>query len=71
MEFGDDAGGFTMWAPAGYKPGVAVTWPYDKGRAAPGNGNMVALVVDTRAQVDALKARPGTARHGARSRRHR
>ena len=57
MEFGDDLGGFTMWGVAWDKPGLAVTRPYDKGRATPGNGNMVALTVETRAKVDELHAK--------------
>ncbi|MGL4541547.1 MAG: VOC family protein [Polymorphobacter sp.] len=54
MEFGDDLGGFTMWATSWDQPGIALTHPYDKGTATAGNGNMVALTVDTRAKVDAL-----------------
>lgn len=54
MEFGDDLGGFTMWGTTYDQPSLAVTHPYDKGTATPGNGNMVALMVDQRAKVDAL-----------------
>lgn len=54
MEFGDELGGFTMWGTSFDAPGIAVTYPYDKQRAVAGNGNMVALTVDTRAKVDAL-----------------
>lgn len=57
MEFGDDLGGFTMWGVAWDKPGLAVTRPYDKEQARPGNGTMVALTVDTRDKVDALHAK--------------
>lgn len=57
MEFGDELGGFTMWGAAWDKPAIAVTRPYDKGQATPGNGNMLALILETRAQVDALHAK--------------
>lgn len=57
MEFSDDLGGFTMWGAGRGKPGLAVTRPYDRGRAVPGNGSMVALTVDTRAKVDAIHAK--------------
>lgn len=54
MEFGDELGGFTMWGVSWDKPALAVTGPYDKQPATVGNGSMVALVLDTRAKVDAL-----------------
>ena len=57
MEFPDDWGGFTMWGTAWGKPAVAVTTPYNKEAATPGNGNMTALVFDTRAKVDAFYAK--------------
>ncbi len=57
MEFGDDLGGFTMWGTSWDKPGLAVTAPYDKNPATVGNGNMIALTVDTRDKVDALHAK--------------
>lgn len=57
MEFGDDLGGFTMWGTSWDKPGLAVTNPYDKNAATVGNGNMIALTVDTRDKVDALHAK--------------
>ncbi len=57
MEFGDDLGGFTMWGVSWDKPGLAVTRPYNRERATPGNGTMVALTVDTRARVDELHAK--------------
>lgn len=57
MEFGDELGGFTMWGNDWSKPALAVTHPYDKGTATPGNGNMVALVLDARAKVDGLYAK--------------
>lgn len=57
MEFGEELGGFTLWGVSLDKPGIAVTRPYNKEAAAPGNGNMAALVVDTRAKVDQLYAK--------------
>jgi catechol 2,3-dioxygenase-like lactoylglutathione lyase family enzyme len=56
MEFPDDWGGFTMWGTDFGKPALAVTTPYNKLAAVPGNGNMAALVFDRRAKVDALHA---------------
>lgn len=56
MEFGEDLGGFTMWGTAFDQPGIALTAPYNKQPAVAGNGNMVALTLDTRAKVDALYA---------------
>jgi catechol 2,3-dioxygenase-like lactoylglutathione lyase family enzyme len=49
--------GFTLWGTAMNRPGVAVTPPHDGQPARPGNGNMVALIVDSRARVDALHAK--------------
>ncbi len=57
MEFGDDLGGFTMWATSWDQPGITVTRPYDGNSATPGNGNMIALVFDERAKVDAFHAK--------------
>ena len=54
MEFGDEAGGFTMWGTGFDKPGVAVTNPYNKQPAVAGNGNMTAIVMNSRAKVDAF-----------------
>lgn len=49
--------GFTMWGTAMNRPGVVVTPPYDGEAAQPGNGNMVALAVDSRDKVDMVYAR--------------
>jgi catechol 2,3-dioxygenase-like lactoylglutathione lyase family enzyme len=57
MEFGDDLGGFTMWGTGFDKPGIAVTNPYNKQPAVAGNGNMAAIVVDSRDKVDAIHAK--------------
>lgn len=54
MEFGDEAGGFTMWGSGFDKPGIAVTNPYNKQPAVAGNGNMTAVPFVKRAQVDSF-----------------
>lgn len=48
--------GFTMYGASWGQPAICVTPPYDGGRASAGNGNMLAIVVDSRAKVDALHA---------------
>ena len=57
MEFGDEFGGFTMWGTAWGQPAIAVTNPYDKQAATAGNGNMTAIVLDSREKVDAFYAK--------------
>ena len=57
MEFPDEMGGFTLWGTGWGSPGIALTRPYDKQPAVAGNGNMVALVMDSRNKVDALHAK--------------
>jgi catechol 2,3-dioxygenase-like lactoylglutathione lyase family enzyme len=54
MEFGDEAGGFTMWGSGFDKPGLAVTNPYNKQPAVAGNGNMTAIAMNSRANVDSF-----------------
>lgn len=54
MKFGED---FTMYGMAMGQPGIALTKPYNGETATPGNGQMVALVMKERAQVDALHAK--------------
>lgn len=49
--------GFTLYGTGWGQPGVAVTRPYDGRPAHRGNGNMVSLVMDSRAKVDRLHAR--------------
>ena len=51
MEFGDS---FTMYGTGMGKPGLAVCKPYDGNSATVGNGNMAAIVCDSRARVDAF-----------------
>lgn len=52
--FMEQDGYFVAWAPAPNAPSVAVTRPFDKQPATVGNGVMVALFRETRAEVDAL-----------------
>lgn len=54
MDFGDD---FTMYGVDFGAPGIAVVKPYNGEAASAGNGNMAAIVVKDRAQVDALHAK--------------
>ena len=57
MEFPDEFGGFTMWGTSWGQPAIAVTTPYNKETARAGNGNMVAIVLDSRDKVDAFYAK--------------
>jgi catechol 2,3-dioxygenase-like lactoylglutathione lyase family enzyme len=52
----EDQRGFTMYGVAMNRPAVVVTRPYDGREAHPGNGNMVALVMDSQGKVDAFHA---------------
>lgn len=54
MEFGDN---FTLYGAGWQQAGVAVCKPYDGAAATAGNGNMAALVLDSRDKVDALYAK--------------
>jgi catechol 2,3-dioxygenase-like lactoylglutathione lyase family enzyme len=49
--------GLTMYGHGWAQPAVAVTPPYDGGRASAGNGNMISLVMDSRARVDAFHSK--------------
>ena len=49
--------GFTLFGMAWGTPCVAVTRPYNGEAATAGNGNMVALAMDTRSKVDMLHAK--------------
>jgi predicted lactoylglutathione lyase len=51
MEFGDN---FTMYGTGMGRPGLAVCKPYSGNNATAGNGNMAAIVCDSRAKVDAF-----------------
>ena len=50
-------GGFTLYGTGFGRPGLAVTPPYNGETATAGNGNMVALVMDSRDKVDAFHAK--------------
>jgi len=52
-----DFGSFIVWGVSRDKPALALTRPYDGKSATVGNGVMVALVMDSREQVDAMHAR--------------
>ena len=49
--------GFTLYGTSFGRPGVAVTRPYDQQPATVGNGNMIALAMDSREKVDAFYAK--------------
>jgi catechol 2,3-dioxygenase-like lactoylglutathione lyase family enzyme len=49
--------GFTMYGTGRGQPGICITKPHNGQAAVPGNGNMVALVLKERRQVDALYAK--------------
>ncbi|WP_404709902.1 VOC family protein [Sphingomonas sp. MMS24-J13] len=51
-----DFGKSVVWGVGQDKPGFGVTLPYDQQEATPGNGTMIGLVQDRRANVDALYA---------------
>ena len=57
IEFGDEFGGFTMWSTSWGQPAIALTTPYNKEAATAGNGNMTAIVLDSRDKVDAFHAK--------------
>lgn len=44
------------WGPTDGNPGFGVTVPFDGKPATPGNGQMIALIADDRAQVDRIHA---------------
>jgi predicted lactoylglutathione lyase len=46
--------GSIVWGTTMSAPGLSLTKPYDKKAATVGNGVMVALVVDSKAKVDAV-----------------
>ena len=54
MEFDN---GFTMYGTDFGVPGICITPPHDGREATVGNGAMAAIVMDSRAKVDALHAR--------------
>ena len=52
-----EADTFIAWAVTPDQPSLAISKPFNGDRATVGNGVMVALVVETPAQVDALYAK--------------
>jgi catechol 2,3-dioxygenase-like lactoylglutathione lyase family enzyme len=48
--------GFTLYGTGWGQPGVAITPAYNGAPAFPGNGNMIAIVMDSRDKVDAFHA---------------
>ena len=54
MEFGEN---FTLYGTGWGQAGIAICKPYNGAPASPGNGNMVAIALDSREKVDALHAR--------------
>ena len=57
MQMGPDDGGFTLYGVDWGQPALALTRPFDGQPQHPGNGNMIALVVNARDKVDALHAK--------------
>lgn len=57
MQFPDEDGGFTMWGTSMAAPAIVITRPYDKQSPECGNGNMIAIVMDDQAKVDAFHAK--------------
>lgn len=55
MEFQQN--GFTLYGTGWGKPGIAITNPYNGQAATPGNGNMVAIAMDSREKVDVFHAK--------------
>jgi catechol 2,3-dioxygenase-like lactoylglutathione lyase family enzyme len=49
--------GATAWGASWTTPMLGITPPYDGAAATPGNGTMIALVLDERAKVDTLHAK--------------
>ncbi|MEO6582530.1 MAG: VOC family protein [Sphingomicrobium sp.] len=54
MEFGDN---FTMYGTGMGQPALAVAKPHDGNVATAGNGNMAAIVLDSRDKIDTLYAK--------------
>ena len=57
MELGEEQGGFTFYGVDIKRPGIAITRPYNREPAVPGNGNMAAIAVESRDKVDELYAK--------------
>lgn len=50
-------GYFVAWAPSPEAPGIAATVPFDGKPASPGNGTMVAIILDSPEKVNAFHAK--------------
>lgn len=57
MQLPEEELGFTLYGTDWSQPAVALTRPFDGNSQQPGNGNMVAFVMDRRAKVDAFHAK--------------
>jgi catechol 2,3-dioxygenase-like lactoylglutathione lyase family enzyme len=57
MQFGEEEGGFTMYGTGMAQPAIVITKPYNKEPANCGNGNMIAIMMDSRERVDAFHAK--------------
>ena len=57
LQLPEEEGGFTLYGTDWSQPALAVVRPNDGGLQQPGNGNMVAFVMDRRDKVDAFHAR--------------
>ncbi len=53
----DEQHGFTLYGKDMARPSVVIMRPYDEQPAHPGNGNMVALAMRSKDQVDAFHAK--------------
>jgi catechol 2,3-dioxygenase-like lactoylglutathione lyase family enzyme len=53
----DDQHGFTLYGKDLARPSVVIMQPYDGQPANPGNGNMIALAMRSKEQVDAFHAK--------------
>ena len=53
----EDQHGFTMYGVSMDRPAVVITKPFNDQPMDPGNGNMVALVMDSHEKVDAFHAK--------------
>ena len=57
MQFGDEEGGFTMYGTAMDQPALVLVRPLNREPADCGNGNMVAIALDSSEKVDAFHAK--------------
>jgi catechol 2,3-dioxygenase-like lactoylglutathione lyase family enzyme len=56
MQLPEEEGGFTLYGIDWTQPSLALTRPFDGAPQQPGNGNMVAFIMDDRTKVDAFHA---------------